>query len=406
MILCPNFFVSGFTSVIPGSKTDRYLSRCAFERDLSTDDLIQAFERANQFQAATIVSQWLANVHSAQDINALDRTRGESSASERSYSIGSRSRWTSGASEHSEVRTRSTEGSSASEGSPSLVNKTSVNEIRNPLPRASPQQSFDSPDRKESGASENSLLFDVEKVRSSSGFSSSGGSFTGGNLRPRFESASSASGLSYPTEESFWVSHERLSREVSQTSSTEQVVPEPRLVAHPCSNCKYCETKLPAQDNEGTEPPLSIEETSQDTGANAQRKDSDRDALPSPIQVSDGVSEEEASEKESIPTCETAGEPELGESFPSIRQLIPQLSTRLSVNWRPVAVDLGVRGCDLRRLEDSSLLRVQASGMLKLWLDNNKCSFKCADCQNMISKRLAEAFENAHRADLMDFLQH
>ena len=178
------------------------------------------------------------------------------------------------------------------------------------------------------------------------------------------------------------------------------------LVAHPCSNCKYCETKPPAQDNEGTEPPLSIEETSQDTGANAQRKDSDRDALPSPIQVSDGVSEEEATEKESIPTCETAGEPELGESFPSIRQLIPELSRRLSVNWRPVAVDLGVRGCDLRRLEDSSLLRVQASGMLKLWLDNNKCSFKCADCQNMISKRLAEAFENAHRADLMDFLQH
>ena len=237
----------------------------------------------------------------------------------------------------------------------------------------------------------------MEKVRSSSGFSSSGGSF---------ESASSASGLSYPTEESFWVSHERLSREVSQTGSTEQVVPEPRLVAHPCSNCKYCETKLPAQDNEGTEPPLSIEETSQDTGANAQRKDSDRDALPSPIQVSDGVSEEEATEKESIPTCETAGEPELGESFPSIRQLIPELSTRLSVNWRPVAVDLGVRGCDLRRLEDCSLLRAQASGMLKLWLDNNKCSFKCADCQNMISKRLAEAFENAHRADLMDFLQH
>lgn len=384
---------SGFTSVIPGSKTDRYLSRCAFERDLRADDLIQALEAANQFEAATIVSQWFANAKRSQEIRTMYRTRGESSDSVQSCSFASRSHGTSGVSEYSEVRTVSMGGGSVSEGSPLLRSSPRVSWI-------SRRHISVSSDGKESGASESSLPFDVERERCDSGLSSSGGSFSGGNWRPRLKSESSSSGLSFPSEGSFF------SCEESHTGSTEQIVPGPRLVVHPCSKCHYCTPKLPARDNEGTKPPLGIEETSQDTGASGPQKDSDRDVSLSSVQVSNGMSEEEAAEKESTPTCETAGEPELGESFPSIRRLIPELSTRLSVSWRPVAVDLGLRRRYLRRFEDSSLLRVQAEQMLHFLLATNRCTLECEQCQEVIFQRLSEAFENAYRADLVDFLQY
>lgn len=402
LTLCLCFFVLGFTSVISGSETDRYLSRCALERNLRARDLIEALERINRFDASAIVGRWLANVNRVQQITTMYTTRGESSASERSCSLTSRRRWTSGASEHSEVRPRSTGGSSASEGSPQLRTELNVNNGRRPCSCACLRHSFDSSDRKESSASQHSLPFDAERVQSRSGSTSSKGSFTGGHWRHGVRSASSASIHSFPTEESFCETLERLSCEESQTYSTEQIVPEPRLISHPCTNCQYCAPKLPLQDHGGTEPRLSIEETSKHTSTSAQNRDSD--LFPSPVQVSDCVSKEEVTDEESLPTTET-GEP--GDvSYSPISRLIPELSSRLSVSWRPVAVDLGLRGFEIGRFEDSSLLRVQASGMLHFWLSNNKCTLECEHCQEVILQRLAEACENAHRADLKDFLQH
>ncbi|KAJ7369340.1 hypothetical protein OS493_039707 [Desmophyllum pertusum] len=219
---------SGFTNVISGSVTDRYLSQCALENDLRAQDLIEALERINRFDAATVISRWLSSVQCmAQQAPTMYKTRGESSASERSSSLSSRRRWTSGASEHSEVPTRSMGGSNASEGSPLLGTQHSTSSGRGPCSCAAacPRHSFDTcSSRKESGASENSLPFDgMDEPQSRATRVASCGHVSDivseqRSIDPRhgFRSASSASSHSHPTEESYYGSQERLSCEESQ----------------------------------------------------------------------------------------------------------------------------------------------------------------------------------------------
>ena len=126
--------------------------------------------------------------------------------------------------------------------------------------------------------------------------------------------------------------------------------------------------------------------------------------MSNPIQISHGGVKEESCKEEMFSIAET-GEPDLKSSFP-LSSMLPELSSRLSLSWRPVAIDLGFRSHDLECFEEGSLLRVQASRMLHCWLSKNICTLECKHCEEVILEKLGETFENVHRADLKDFLEH
>ena len=410
---CPSFFISGFTDVISQSKVDHYLSRCALDSDLRTRDLIEALERINRFDAATVIGQWLSSVDKSQHNLTKYNTRGESSASERSCSFSSRTRGASGPSEHSDVWSSRMGTSSDPEGSPLLVtgHAHSSSHGRGPCSRTSSLHSFDTDTRKESGPSEHSLPFEgINGVHSRGASDASHGSFPGGvsqhwnvDVRHRCRSTSSTSSYSHPTEESYAGSVERLSCEESQMAPTEQIVPQPRLLIHPCSSCEYCGPKLPVEETGDKKVRVSVEETSKDT--HAQRRDADLSVISSPVQVSKSDIKEDVSPQsteEMFPTMETGGTDDRT-SLP-VSSLIPELSSRLSLSWKPVALDLGFKSSEFGCFEQASLLRVQASHMLHSWFSKNTCTFECEHCQRVIWERLEDAFENAHRSDLKDFV--
>ena len=359
--------------------------------------MIEALERINRFDAATIVGRWLSRISTADDAMAMDRRRGGSGMSERSSSLDSRRRGTSEASEHCDVRTRSTEGSNASEGSPQLGSRQSPSGSRVPFSVACPRHSLE--------LSERSLLFGRDRFFSRDARASSHGSLPDASrqvqrlisseLKPR--SSSSPSEHSCPTESSYCASSlERLSCEESQNGSTEQIVPQPRcqIVLDQCRSCQHCAPRLSLQETEGPKPCKSIQETSH----------AELGSMSNPIQISHGSVKEESSKEEMFSIAET-GEPDVKSSFP-LSSMLPELSSRLSLSWRPVAIDLGFRSHDLGSFEEGSLLRVQASRMLHCWLSKNICTLECKHCEGVILERLGEAFENVHRADLKDFLEH
>ena len=410
---CPSFSVSGFTDVISQSEVDHCLSRCALERDLRARHLVEALERINRFDAATVIGKWLSTVDRIQQNQTKYKTRGESSASERSCSYSSRTREGSGPSEHSDVPIRRMGTGSVSEGSPLLATRHRSSHGSGPGSFTCSRHSFDSASRTESGASEHSLPFEgLNEVHSRGACVASHGSFAGvvsqpWNIDSRHgcRSASSTSSSSYPTEESYAGSVDRLSCEESQMAPTEQIVPQSRLHIHPCRNCDYCGPELSVEETGDKKVRVSVEETSKDT--HAQRRDADLSVISSPVQVSnsdikEGVARQ--STEEMFPTMET-GDTDNRAPLP-VSSLIPELSSRLSLSWRPVAVDLGFRRSEFGCFEQASLLRVQASHMLHSWFSENKCTFECEHCQRIILERLEDAFENAHRSDLKDFLRH
>ena len=414
LTLCP-FFISGFTDVISQSKVDRYLSRCALDSDLRATDLIEALERINRFDAATVIGQWLSSVDRGQQNLTKYNTRGESSASERSCSFSSRTRGASRPSEHSDIRISRMGTSSGSEGSPLLVTRHAHTSSHGSAPcsRTCSLHSLGTDTRKESGASEHSLPFEgINGVHSRGASDASRGSFPGGvsqqwsvDLRHRCRSTSSTSSYSHPTEESSAGSVERLSCEESQMAPAEQIVPQPRLRIHSCSSCEYCGPKLPVEENGDKKVRVSVEETSKDT--HAQKRDADLSVISSPVQVSRSDIEEDVSPQsteEIFPTMETGGT-DNRTSF-SVSSLIPELSSRLSLSWKPVADDLGFSSSEFGCFLQASLLRVQASHMLHFWFSKNTCTFECEHCQRVILERLEDAFENAHRSDLKEFLRH
>lgn len=410
---CPSFFISGFTDVISQSEVDRYLSRCAQESDLRARDLIEALESINQFEAATVIGKWWSKVDEIQQNLTKYKTRGESSASEWSCSFSSRTRDASGPSEHSDVWIWRMGTGSASEGSPVLATRHSSSHGSGPYSCTCSRHSFDTGTRKESGASEHSLPFEgINGVQSRGACYASRGSFPGVvsqhwniDLRHGCRSASSTSSYSHPTEESYAGSEERLSCEESQMAPSEQIVPQPPLRIHPCSSCEYCGPKLSVEETGDKKVRVSVEETSKDS--HAQRRDADLSVISSPVQVSKSVIKEDVSRQsteEIFPTMETEGTDDKS-SLP-VSSLIPELSSRLSLSWRPVAADLEFKSSEFRCFEQASLLRVQASHMLHSWFSENTCTFECEHCQRVILERLEDAFENAHRSDLKDFLRH
>ena len=374
--------------------------------------MAEALERINQFQAATVIGKWLLSVDEKQQNPTMHQPRGESSASERSYSFSSRTRGASGPFEHA----RSMGGSSASEGSPLLPTRHSSSHGREPCSCAYSRHSFDRDTRKERGASEHSLPFEDDNGGQSRGaYGAPHGSFPGVSqhwhidLRRGCRSASSTSAHSHPTEESYAGSEESLALSCEETriiQPTEQIVPQPRHRIHPCSNCKSCGPKLSVEETGDKKVRIGVEETSKDT--HAQTRDADLSVSSSPVQESKSDSDIEdfssQSTDESFPTMET-GVTDNKTSLP-LSILLPELSSRLSLSWRPVAVDLGFRSSELGCFEQASLLRVQASHMLNSWLSKNECALGCEHCQSFILERLQDAFENAHRSDLKDFLQH
>lgn len=405
--------VPGFTDVISQSEVDRYLSRCAQESDLRARDLIEALESINQFEAATVIGKWWSKVDEIQQNLTKYKTRGESSASEWSCSFSSRTRDASGPSEHSDVWIWRMGTGSASEGSPVLATRHSSSHGSGPYSCTCSRHSFDTGTRKESGASEHSLPFEgINGVQSRGACYASRGSFPGVvsqhwniDLRHGCRSASSTSSYSHPTEESYAGSVERLSCEESQMAPSEQIVPQPPLRIHPCSSCEYCGPKLSVEETGDKKVRVSVEETSKDS--HAQRRDADLSVISSPVQVSKSVIKEDVSRQsteEIFPTMETEGTDDKS-SLP-VSSLIPELSSRLSLSWRPVAADLQFKSSEFRCFEQASLLRVQASHMLHSWFSENKCTFECEHCQRVILERLEDAFENAHRSDLKDFLRH
>ena len=410
---CPSFSISGFANVISQSEVDRYLSRCALEHNLKATHLVEALERINRFDAATVISKWLSSVDKIQQNLTMYQTRGESSASESSCSFSSRTRGASGPSEHSDERTRSMGGSTASEGSPPLATRHSSSLGRGPCSSAYSRRSFDLGTRKESSASEHSLpSVDTSGAQPRGSCAASHGSFSGvvpqywnTDLRHGSRSASSTSAHSHPTEESYAGSVERLSCEESQAiHPTEQIVPQPRP-RHPCSDCEFCGPKLSVEETGDRKVRVSVEETSKDT--HAQRRDADLSVITSPVQVSKSNIKEDVpsqSTEELSPTMVTGVTN--GRTSLSVSNLIPELSSRLSLSWRLLAVDLGFGSSELERFEQASLLRVQASHMLDSWLSKNTCILECDHCQRVIWERLEDALENAHRSDLKDFLQH
>ena len=366
----PCVFVSGFTDVISRSETDRFLSHCAVESDVRATDLISALECINRFDAATIVGRWLSSINTADQELAMHRIRSESgSLSERSSSINSRKRGTS----------------EASEGSPLLE----LSRSRRPCICDCSRHSYDS--------SEHSPFFGRSLVfpRGARALSHSSipdvlahthaRRLLSSELKGR--SASESSEHSCSTEESLCLSLDRLSCEESQNGSSEQIVPQPcsRRLLDPCRSCQLCAPKLPLQETEGPKAANSVQETTSDSCTSG----------------ACGV-EEEFSKEESLPTAETS-EPDTRSSVP-LSSLLPELSSRMGLSWMSVAFNLGFRASEFCRFEETSLLRVQASQMLQYWLDNNRCILQCEHCEKVIMQKLGEAFEDARRADLKDFL--
>ena len=182
--------------------------------------------------------------------------------------------------------------------------------------------------------------------------------------------------------------------------------PQSRCFLDACRNCDHCAQKLPLQE---TEIPKPCEQyPTPDTTQFAQCTNSggtEPELLSSPMQVSNSDDNPQQTSKEEQLSVDETGEPDMKSSFP-LTNLVDDLSSRLSLSWRLVALDLGFRNSDLGRFEESSLLRVQASMMLENWLTINRCTLDCKQCEQAIKEKLAEAFENAHRADLNDFLMH
>lgn len=339
---------------------------------MRAEGLINALERINRFDAATIVGRWLCSINTVDQELEMHRIRGESgSLSERSSSFNSRRRGTS----------------EASEGSPLLELRCS----RRPCMCDCPRHSYDS--------SEHSPFFGRGLVFPGGARASSHGTIPDvvahGHARRllsselKGRSASEPSEHSCPTEESLCLSLDRLSREESQSGSTEQIVPQPRSrrLLETCSSCQLCAPKLPLQETEGPKAANSVQETTSDSCTSG----------------TSGV-KEELSKEESLPTAETS-EPDTKSSVP-LSSLLPELSSRMGLSWKPVAFNLGFRASELCRFEETSLLRVQASQMLQYWLDSNRCTLRCEHCEKVILENLAEAFENARRVDLKDFLEH
>lgn len=386
--------------MIPNSETDHYLSQCALHDEVTARLLMEALERMNQNQAADVVGRWLRNMEISDQDTSGYKTRGESSASEGSPFVRSRRRGTSEASENCEVCSRSRGGSNASEGSSDLMgSENSVNSARE-----IPQRKFDSSRQFPFG-----VYRDLPRTARASSYGSATlrQPFTS---RVRTTSTPSEHSCAHSADESYYSgSLDRLSCEESQRGSTEQIVPEPqsRCLLNACRNCDQCAQKLSQQET-GIPKPCE-QNPSIDAMQFAQCTNSggtEPEFLSSPMQVSNGDDNPEQTSKEEQLSVDETGEPDMKSSF-SLRNLVADLSSRLSLSWTLVAFDLGFRNSDLRRFEESSsLLRIQASMMLENWLTNNRCTLDCKQCEQEIKERLAEAFENAHRADLKDFLMH
>ena len=385
--------------MIPNSETDHYLSRCAVHTEVTARLLMEALKRMNQYQAVDVVGRWLRNMEISEQDTSGYRTRGESSASEGSPFVRSRRRGTSEASENWDVFSRIRGGSNASEGSSgSMGSENSVNSARE-----IPQHRFDSSRQGSFG-----VYRDLPRTARAASYGSATlrQPFTS---RVRTRSAPSEHSYARSAEESSYSgSVERLSCEESQRGSTEQIVPEPqsRCFLDACRNCDHCAQKLPLQETEIPKP--CGQYPTPDTMQFAQCTNSggtEPELLSSPMQVSNSDDNQEQTSQEEQLSVDETGEPDMKSSFP-LRNLVADLSSRLSLSWRPVALDLGFRNSDLGRFEESSLLRIQASMMLENWLTSNRCTLDCKQCERAIKERLAEAFENAHRADLKDFLMH
>ena len=205
---------------------------------------------------------------------------------------------------------------------------------------------------------------------------------------------------------------EALSCEEYQRSLSDQLVLQPRSrrLFDPCQGCQHCASILPQQETRGPKSCNSEKELP------ASATDADDDSVSVSVQVSSAAHDEsvsvqvssaaddESSKDLSLSTAET-GEPHEKASFP-FRSELTELSSRLSLSWRPVARELGFGTTELCQFEETSLLRVQASRMLEDWLSKSRCRLGCKNCEESILEALGEAFENAHREDLKDFLEH
>ena len=346
----------------------------------------------NRFEAANVVSRWFSSIDVPDDAMSVYKTRGESSSSERSSSVSSRRRGTSEASEHCEIHTTRTEGSNVSEGSSLGLAQHGLSSAPGPCTCLCARHRYDS--------SEHSFSFGMHRDFPRGERASSHGSVPdNAHIKRLVNSEHKMRSTSEPSEHSCVCSAEEsccagsletLSCEESKNRLTEQIVPQPRspVIFEPCRNCQHCARKLSLPETQSPKP-----------------CDSDLEStLSRPIQISQNDNKGETSKEESLPTAET-GKPDIKTSFPP-SSLVSELSSRLSLSWRPVAWDLGLRNSDLSRFEEASLFRDQASTMLHYWLSSNSCTLECKHCEQVILERLGEAFENAHRADLKDLLEN
>ena len=386
----------GFIDVMSSSPTDRALSVWALERDHTGSELIEIFERMKRFDASTIINEWLSEVSMHHDKFDSHRMREESVSSEWNCSLQGKI-WTStGPSEHSELEGRARRTTSPFERSPpfQLSNKTRAVTVPMDLQREQTygiasgwDRSYQESCSGQCGPSEHS---DVTPDREL-GFN-----------RLRFSSKHS-----FPTEDSS--SHcgsvGKLSFEETQRHSTTQMVPYPRVRIDFCSGCKSCQVKLSLQETEAPKVRSGTEETSHDSHHEG-NKSADLDLGAVPVQVSHSDSKEERGEEVPLSKAETGGRSDLTVRTGFMTQLIPDLSSKLGLSWKPVALDLGFQSSDLETFEDTGLLRIQANQMLDAWLVENSCLLDCERCGEVLLERLQESLENAGRADLKDFLQH
>ncbi|XP_068685226.1 death-associated protein kinase dapk-1-like isoform X1 [Montipora foliosa] len=203
-----------------------------------------------------------------------------------------------------------------------------------------------------------------------------------------------------------------LSREEYQRSLSDQLVLQPRSrrLFDPCQGCQHCVSILPQQETRGPkscngekESPASATDAVDDLVSVSVQVSSAANDESVSVQVS-SADDDESRKDLSLSTAET-GEPHEKASFP-FKSELTELSSRLSLSWRPVARELGFGTTELCQFEETSLLRVQASRMLEDWLSKSRCRLGCKNCEESILEALAEAFENAHRADLKDFVEH
>ena len=363
------FTFPGFTNVISSSETDNFLSSCAAHTDLKGKELGEAFKRMNQVDAAAIVGRWLFSVD--QDL-AMRITRSECGLSERRTSLSSRRYRSTEASEHHD--------SCAFEGSSPPGSQPSTSGLRGPCPCP----------RHRSDSSDHFGYFDFPRV---AGAGSDGDSVNVScrHMQRRICHESKLANTSMPLE--------ALSCEEYQRSLSDQLVLQPRSwrLFDPCQGCQHCASILPQQETRGPKSCNSEKESP------ASATDADDDSVSVSVQVS-SAADDESSKDLSLSTAET-GEPHEKASFP-FRSELTELSSRLSLSWRPVARELGFGTTELCQFEETSLLRVQASRMLEDWLSKSRCRLGCKNCEESILEALGEAFENAHRADLKDFVEH